>query len=69
MHCNIATKSYHPFKVIVLPALKDNFMYLLIDKSTNEAAIVDPVEPNVVWEAVHKENVTLTTVLTTHHHW
>lgn len=69
MHCNIVTKEYDNFKVVVLPALKDNFMYLLIDKHSNEAAVVDPVEPNVVWEAVRKENLTLTTVLTTHHHW
>lgn len=69
MHSNIITKDYNKFKVLVLPALSDNFMYLLIDKGSKEAAIVDPVAPDVVWEAVRKENVKLTTVLTTHHHW
>ena len=41
----------------------------LIDESSNEAAIVDPVEPGKVVELVNNENVKLTTVLTTHHHW
>ena len=41
----------------------------IIDEETNEAGIVDPVEPKTVLEAVKAENVNLTTVLTTHHHW
>lgn len=32
-------------KVELLPALSDNYMYLLIDVDSREAAIVDPVEP------------------------
>lgn len=32
-------------KVELLPALTDNYMYLLIDADSREAAIVDPVEP------------------------
>lgn len=32
----------------LLPALEDNFMYLLVDKATKEAAIVDPVRPQTV---------------------
>lgn len=56
-------------KVELLPALSDNYMYLLIDTESREAAIVDPVEPIKVVEAVRKHGVKLTTVLTTHHHW
>ncbi|XP_056144721.1 hydroxyacylglutathione hydrolase, mitochondrial isoform X4 [Lampris incognitus] len=55
--------------VELLPALSDNYMYLLIDADTKEAAVVDPVEPVKVVEAVRKHGVRLTTVLTTHHHW
>ena len=32
----------------LLPALGDNFMYLLVDKATQQAAIVDPVQPQTV---------------------
>ncbi|XP_015677134.1 hydroxyacylglutathione hydrolase, mitochondrial [Protobothrops mucrosquamatus] len=56
-------------KVEILPALTDNYMYLLVDEETKEAAIVDPVQPQKVLDAVRKHGVKLTTVLTTHHHW
>ncbi|XP_069381174.1 hydroxyacylglutathione hydrolase, mitochondrial isoform X1 [Paralichthys olivaceus] len=56
-------------RVELLPALSDNYMYLLIDVDSREAAIVDPVEPIKVVEAVRKHGVKLTTILTTHHHW
>ncbi|XP_060757600.1 hydroxyacylglutathione hydrolase, mitochondrial [Neoarius graeffei] len=56
-------------KIELLPALTDNYMYLLIDEATKEAAIVDPVEPAKVVEAVKKHGVTLKSILTTHHHW
>lgn len=56
-------------KVRILPALSDNYMYLLVDTATKQAAIVDPVDPDSVVAAVAKEGVTLTTLLTTHHHW
>lgn len=35
-------------KIDVIPALQDNYMYLLTDSQTNQAAIVDPVEPEKV---------------------
>lgn len=56
-------------KIHILPALSDNYMYLVVDEKTQEAAIVDPVEPKKVVDAVKNHGVKLTTVLTTHHHW
>merc|ERR1712059_51014 len=56
-------------KVRVLPALSDNYMYLLMDQSTRQAAVVDPVDPASVLAAVEEEGVELTTTTTTHHHW
>lgn len=69
MHSNPVTLSYNALKIKVLPALGDNYMYLVIDSATNEAAIVDPVDPDTVIKTANEENVNLTTVLTTHHHW
>jgi hypothetical protein len=40
-----------------------------VDEATKEAAVVDPVAPDTVVDAVKKHGVKLTTVLTTHHHW
>jgi len=56
-------------RVRIIPALQDNYMYLLVDEKTKQAAIVDPVEPDSVRSAVKEEGAQLTTVLTTHHHW
>ncbi|CAK8695928.1 hydroxyacylglutathione hydrolase, mitochondrial-like [Clavelina lepadiformis] len=56
-------------RVKIVPALEDNYMYLLVDETTNEAAAVDPVEPDKIIKAAADEGVKLTTVLTTHHHW
>ncbi|XP_051161559.1 hydroxyacylglutathione hydrolase, mitochondrial isoform X1 [Leptopilina boulardi] len=56
-------------KVLILPALQDNYMYLIIDEVSKEAAIVDPVDPDTVVSAVKEHSVNLTKVLTTHHHW
>ena len=41
----------------------------IIDEKSREAAIVDPVDPNAVVSAVKENNVNLTKVLTTHHHY
>lgn len=56
-------------KVEILSALSDNYMYLIVDEATKEAAIVDPVDPETVIAAAQSAGVKLTTVLTTHHHW
>ncbi|KAK7500779.1 hypothetical protein BaRGS_00008023 [Batillaria attramentaria] len=56
-------------RVRLIPALEDNYMYLIIDEQTQECAAVDPVEPEKVLNAVKEEGVTLKSVLTTHHHW
>lgn len=55
--------------VVILPALQDNYMYLIICSQTRDAAIVDPVDPDSVLKAIEEENCNLTKVFTTHHHW
>jgi hydroxyacylglutathione hydrolase len=62
-------EAYRKMKVIPVPALSDNYMYLLVDETTNTCAGVDPVEPEKLLKRVSEEGVKLTTVLTTHHHW
>ncbi|XKL68076.1 hypothetical protein PGB90_003567 [Kerria lacca] len=69
MHSSSVNHYYNAMKVKVLPALSDNYMYLLIDQKTNEAAVVDPVDPATVIQTAYEENVFITTILTTHHHW
>lgn len=39
-------------RIRLVPALSDNYMYLLIDEESNTAAAVDPVEPEKVRETL-----------------
>lgn len=55
-------------KVIPIPVLADNYSYLVIDESTNEAAVVDPAEPEKVIPVVEQHDVNLKHLITTHHH-
>lgn len=55
--------------VAIMPALDDNYMYMIIDKATGTAAVVDPVNPSTVFAEAAKRGVTINSVLTTHNHW
>uniref|UniRef100_A0A1I7ZLP3 hydroxyacylglutathione hydrolase n=1 Tax=Steinernema glaseri TaxID=37863 RepID=A0A1I7ZLP3_9BILA len=50
-------------------ALEDNYMYLVTDKKTGKAAVVDPVDVDKALEAAKSECVDLVAALITHHHW
>lgn len=52
-----------------IKALDDNYMYLITDRTSKCAAIVDPVQPDKVSAAVKSAGVQLVAALTTHHHW
>ena len=44
-HSKPTTVSLSDMKILPIPALSDNYMYLLVDKDTRQCAAVDPVEP------------------------
>lgn len=47
-HSEVACVTQANMRIKLLPALQDNYMYLIIDDNTKEAAVVDPVEPHKV---------------------
>ncbi len=51
-----------------LPALQDNYIFLLHDPATATAAVVDPAEPWPVLECLDSLGATLTAIFNTHHH-
>jgi hydroxyacylglutathione hydrolase len=57
-----------PFRVEVVPCLRDNYAYLVICEASGRAAIVDPGEAPPVLAAVERLGVTLAAVWATHHH-
>ncbi|CAD5322667.1 unnamed protein product [Arabidopsis thaliana] len=56
-------------KIFHVPCLQDNYSYLIIDESTGDAAVVDPVDPEKVIASAEKHQAKIKFVLTTHHHW
>jgi hydroxyacylglutathione hydrolase len=52
-------------EVTIIPALKDNYMYLLHDTETNTYGIVDPSDAQTALKFIDK----LDYILNTHHHW
>jgi len=55
--------------IIAVPQLSDNFAYLVIDDATRECGVIDCAEATKVLDAVKRERVNLTTVLSTHWHF
>lgn len=56
-------------KVVPVPVRSDNYAYLLIDDTTNQAAAVDPYDMKKVQAAAEREGVKIVANLTTHHHY
>lgn len=54
--------------VQILPILKDNYAYL-ITGANKEAMIVDPGEAAPIIAYLEKNNLKLTHIVNTHHHW
>lgn len=51
-----------------LPALKDNFIYILADPHTDEALVIDPGDAAPVEAFLSAKKLKLTQILCTHHH-
>jgi hydroxyacylglutathione hydrolase len=56
-------------KVERIPTLGDNYTYLVICEDTGEAAAIDAPEADPVIARVDALGVTVTKLLSTHHHW
>jgi len=55
-------------EIVLVPALSDNYIYLLHDADTGDTAVVDPAEAPVVEEALAARGWKLSHILNTHHH-
>ena len=55
-------------QVYRLPALSDNYVFLLHDRARNTAAVVDPAEASPVLRQLNALGATLVAIFNTHHH-
>ncbi|GJM04761.1 MAG: hydroxyacylglutathione hydrolase [marine bacterium B5-7] len=56
-------------EIIPLPALKDNYIWLLKNKKSRHIAIVDPSEAAPVLNVIKSEGLIPIAIMITHHHW
>jgi hydroxyacylglutathione hydrolase len=56
------------YAVACLPALQTNYIYVLYNKISNMAAIIDPGEAPQVLDYVKEQRLTIEWILLTHHH-
>ena len=56
-------------KIEIISCLQDNYSYLIIDETNNNACVVDPSEAIPVINFLEKKNVNLKYILNTHHHF
>lgn len=55
-------------EIIRIPALSDNYIFLLCDRATQQAAVVDPAEPEPVLKCLREQGLELVAIFNTHHH-
>ena len=56
-------------KIKIIPCLKDNYSYLIIDEKKNIACVIDPSESGPVIKYLEKNKINLKFILNTHHHF
>ena len=56
-------------RIEIVPCLKDNYSYLIIDDSNNSACVVDPSESKPILNFLNNKNIKLKYILNTHHHF
>ncbi len=58
-----------PIRIIQLKILQDNYTYLLVEESTRQTIVIDPGSAKPILKTLVAENLTLTHILLTHHHY
>ena len=56
-------------KIEIIPCLKDNYAYVIIDKNNKKTCVVDPSESEPIINFLEKHNLKLNYILNTHHHY
>ena len=56
-------------KIQIIPCLKDNYSYLVIDEQKNTACVIDPSESDPIINFLEDSKIELKFILNTHHHY
>ena len=55
-------------RIQIIPCLQDNYSYLIIDETKNNACVIDPSEANPIIKYLEENKIKLQFILNTHHH-
>lgn len=55
-------------KVLIVPVLKDNYTYLVVDQPTRSCVVIDPPDPGPVIERLTEKALKPKAIWLTHHH-
>lgn len=55
--------------ILAIPALNDNYIWMIVHPTKQTAIIVDPGESKPVLEFLKTHKIDLSAILITHHHW
>ena len=56
-------------KIEIIKCLKDNYAYLIIDETKQDACVIDPSEAEPIINFVENKKINLKNILNTHHHY
>ena len=56
-------------KIEIIPCLKDNYSYIIIDENNKKTCVVDPSESEPIIKFLEINNLKLNYILNTHHHY
>ena len=56
-------------KIKIIPCLKDNYSYLIIDEKKDTACVIDPSESDPIIKYLENNKIDLKFILNTHHHY
>ena len=56
-------------RIQIIPCLKDNYSYLIIDDENNIACVIDPSEADPIIKYLENNKIKLKFILNTHHHF
>ena len=56
-------------KIEIIPCLKDNYSYVIVDPDNKSTCVIDPSESTPIINFLKKNNLKLDYILNTHHHY
>lgn len=63
------TYQHTAFLVHQIPALEDNYIYIVVDKHSDNVLVIDPASAELVKAGCSQLQIKPTHILNTHHHW